>query len=74
MKTNKIKSILEDYQNGLTHGEIKEKYNLSSKDEFAITECSQELFPSVIARRLKYIEPEMKSKEIEAKMRNDSRD
>ena len=64
-----VKAILDDWRNnGLTHGEIKEKYGLSHEVEFAITEMSRGLSEEEIEGKLTQIKEGMKSTEIKTIM------
>lgn len=63
-----IKQILSDWQNGYTHGEIKQRHNLTVEQEFAITECSTGLTVEQIEIRLANLKPDMKAAEIKAAM------
>ncbi len=63
-----IQGILNDWKDGLTHGGIKDKYNITDEQEFAITLCSDRLSISEIVDRLANLKPGMKGVEIKAIM------
>lgn len=65
-----IVQILDDWNNGLTHGQIKEKHNLSDEQEYAITNCSNGLTIEQIYKRVQLVKPEhTKSMDIEKIMK-----
>lgn len=57
----KIQEILNDWEKGLTHGEIKEKHKLSSEAELAITEYSAGLSIEEIKERIAHLKSGMKA-------------
>jgi len=59
-----IQEIINDWSNGLTHGEIKAKHNITDEQEFAITLCSDRLSISEIEDYLKGLRIGMGGNEI----------
>lgn len=64
-----IQAILDDWNQGLTHGQIQMKYQITRQQEYAITLCSGGLSLKAIEKRLRKITDGMTSKEINAVMR-----
>jgi hypothetical protein len=72
MNKQTIKDVLMDWQNGLTHKEIRDKYKLSDFEEFAITQCSGSLTPEQILSGLKKLREGDKSQQIIAIMKGEA--
>lgn len=66
-----IQGILHDWKNGLTHGEIKAKYDLLHVEEYAITMCSEGLSISQIEERLTRLRSGDKAAQIKALMQSE---
>lgn len=64
-----IQQILDDWNSGFTHGEIKARHNVTDEQDFAITECSSGLSISEIESRLISLKPGMKAARIMAVMK-----
>lgn len=64
-----IQEILNDWNNGLTHGQILAKYNITREQGFAIAVGGENLSVKEIEVRIKTIRPNMKSNEILSIMR-----
>lgn len=77
MNAQEIQEILDDWQNGKSHGQIIREHNITREQEFAIystTLYSDGLNVNEISVRVKKIKPGMKATEIISVMRSPTTD
>ena len=64
MELETVESVLKDWNNGLTHGEILDKHNIPKEYEFAITVGGIGLTAEEIVIKLMNVRSDMREKEI----------